>query len=56
MTRLILWLTLLLVTSCQNTLLSQNSTAEKSVINRKLITPNNMCWCPIKNLVINFKT
>lgn len=41
MTRLILWLTLLLVTACQTQLLGQNSTTEKVNLSGKLITENN---------------
>lgn len=41
MTRLILWLTLLLVTACQTQLLGQNSASEKVTLSGKLITENN---------------
>ncbi len=41
MTRLILWLTLLLVTACQTQLFGQNSTTEKVTLSGKLIAENN---------------
>jgi len=47
MTRLILWLALLLVTACQTQLLGQNSTNEKVTISSSHL---NKC----ENSVINF--
>ncbi|MBN8640893.1 MAG: TonB-dependent receptor [Flavobacteriales bacterium] len=41
MTRLILWLALLLVTACQTQLLGQNSVTEKVTLSGKLIAENN---------------